>query len=368
MAVPPIDLVKQYEPLADEIRAVFDRILTTGRFVLGADVEQFEDNLAAYCEAKYAVGVSSGTDALIIALMAADVGPGDEVITTAFTFFATAGSIARVGARPVFVDIDPVTFNIDPAKIEGAITSKTKAIMPVHLYGQASEMGLIVDIADKHKLVVIEDAAQAIGAKSLEGKVGSIGHITCFSFYPTKNLSAMGDAGGCTTNDPALYEKLKVLRQHGETSRYHHKLVGGNFRIDALQAAVLNVKLPYLDQYNSRRRQLAGQYAQLFDGLPIRVPVEAEGISHVYHQYTIRVLDGKRDRLTEHLRDNSIGHGVFYPVPLHLQECFADLGGKVGDLPEVEQATEQVLSLPICAELTDEQQQEVATVIKTFFD
>lgn len=367
MTVPLLDLTRQNEPLLPEMRGVFEQVVLSGRYVLGTHVEVFEQRLAACCGAKYAVGVSSGTDALLLSLMAMKIGPGDEVITSPFTFFATAGCIARAGARPVFVDIDPTTFNLDAELIEAAITPKTKAIIPVHLYGQAAEMSPIMQIARQHGLKVIEDAAQAIGAKDAGGVVGSLGDVGCFSFYPTKNLSTLGDAGACTTNAPALAERLVALRVHGQEAKYHHTYVGGNFRIDALHAALLSVKLPHLDGWTDARRANAQRYSEMLAGLPVVSPVQGPDKYHVYNQYTIRVLDGQRDPLCEHLKGKGIGHEVYYPIPLYLQPCFAGLGLDATDFPQTQQACREVLSLPIYPELAMEEQGLVIAAIRSFF-
>lgn len=367
MTVPLLDLVKQNEPLLAEMQSVFEQVVQSGRYVLGEYVESFEQAMAAYCQTKHVVGVSSGTDALLLSLMAMQVGPGDEVITSPFTFFATAGCIARVGAKPIFVDIDPVTFNIDAQLIESAITAKTKAIIPVHLYGQAAGMGPIMQIAQRHGLKVIEDAAQAIGAKDDGNTVGSIGDVGCFSFYPTKNLSTLGDAGACTTNDPGLAQHMKVLRVHGQQDRYHHTYVGGNFRIDALHAAILNVKIQHLPAWTDARRANAQRYNEMLIGLPVITPVQASGKYHVYNQYTIRVLDGRRDALCEHLKGKGIGHEVYYPIPLHHQPCFSGLGLGATEFPQAQQACQEVLSLPVYPELTTEEQDRVVEAIHSFF-
>jgi dTDP-4-amino-4,6-dideoxygalactose transaminase len=363
-----LDLVSLHEPLLDAMRDAFMAIARSGRFVLGETVETFENQLAAYCGCAHAVGMSSGTDALIAALMALQIGPGDQVITSPFTFFATGGSIARVGATPVFVDIEPVGFNIDPSAIEAAVTNKTRAIMPVHLYGQMAEMDAIMAVANRHNLHVIEDAAQAIGATYKGRGAGTVGDIGGLSFYPTKNLSALGDAGACVTGDASLNDMLRTMRLHGEVSRYHHQYIGGNFRIDAIQAAMLSIKLPHLESWTDERRALATRYNALFDALPLTTPRELPDRRHVYHQYTVRVPDGRRDDLAQHMAKRGISHGVFYPVPLHVQQCFAHLGGQEGDLPVAEQAAREALSLPIFPGLTDSQQDTVAHAIGEFFN
>ncbi|MBI4051671.1 MAG: DegT/DnrJ/EryC1/StrS family aminotransferase, partial [Elusimicrobia bacterium] len=326
---------------------------------------------------KYAIGVSSGTDALLLALMALEIEPGDEVITTPFSFFATAGTIARVGAKPVFVDIDPITYNIDPAKIEPAITPKTKAIIVVHLYGQCAEMEPILKLAQKHNLSVIEDAAQSIGAEYRGGKrTGSMGNIGCLSFFPTKNLGALGDAGMVLSNDAALAERMEILRVHGAKPKYYHKFIGGNFRLDAIQAAVLNVKMNYLDQWTKKRQENADRYTSLFKNskllqqtgsLPKAIYREA-GMPHyhIYNQFIIRVP--QRDRLREYLQKQGISTEIYYPVPFHLQECFRSLGYKQGDFPEAERASQETLALPIYPGLSASQQKTVVETIQKFYE
>jgi len=377
-SVPLLDLKAQYTAIRDEIRAAIDRVADAQQFILGPEVEALEREVAAYSGCAYGIGVSSGTDALLVALMAIDIRPGDEVITTPYTFFATAGSIARLGAVPVFVDIDPLTFNIAPTAIEARITSRTRVIMPVHLYGQMADMDPIMDIAQRHGLVVIEDAAQAIGSEYKGRRAGSIGHMGCFSFFPSKNLGGFGDGGMVTTNDAALAERIRLLRGHGAHPKYYHKLIGGNFRLDALQAAVLRVKLKYLDDWTAGRQRNAATYRRLFAeaGLTIDppscltagcharnkgdctlppgrvvLPVEAPDRRHIYNQFVIRMA--QRDRVMAALKARRIGHEIYYPVPLHLQECFAYLGQRPGDLPASECAAAETLALPIYPELTD---------------
>jgi len=329
-------------------------------------VAQLEETIAGYCGVEYGIGVSSGTDALLLALMALGVGRGDEVITTPFTFFATAGSIVRVGAKPVFVDINPDTFNLDAEKIEAAISPKTKAIMPVHLFGQIADMKTISDIARLHNLHVIEDAAQAIGARQNGKPAGSFGHAACFSFYPTKNLGGAGDGGMVVTNDQAIAARLKQLRNHGEESRYQHRTVGINGRMDGIQAAVLLVKFKYLDEWNSRRINHAHYYTPRLKNIQgVIPPVEVATSTHIYHQYVIRC--GQCDRLRQFLTDREIGSGIYYPLPLHLQPCFAILGYHPGDFPVAETAAQEVLALPIYPELTREQQDTVIGAIGEFY-
>ncbi|HWQ12468.1 MAG TPA: DegT/DnrJ/EryC1/StrS family aminotransferase [Roseiflexaceae bacterium] len=352
-AVPLLDLKAQYASIRDEVRAAIDRVVESQHFILGPEVEALEREVAAYSQCAYGVGMSSGTDALIAALMAIDIRPGDEVITTPYTFFATAGSIWRLGARPVFVDIDPLTYNIDPAQIAARVTPRTRAIMPVHLYGQMADMDPIMEVAARHDLVVIEDAAQAIGAEYKGRRAGSIGHMGCFSFFPSKNLGGFGDGGMVTTNDAALAERLALLRGHGAKPKYYHKEVGGNFRLDALQAAVLRVKLKHLDGWSARRQRNAALYRHMFAeaGAAVGLPAEAPGRRHIYNQFVIRTA--RRDAVMAALRECQIGHEIYYPVPLHLQECFAALGHRPGDMPESERAANETLALPIYPELTE---------------
>jgi dTDP-4-amino-4,6-dideoxygalactose transaminase len=376
MNVPLLDLKAQYRTIRDEVRAVMDEVCDAQYFIMGPKVEEFEKAVAAYSGASHAVGVSSGTDALLIALMALDIRPGDEVITSPFTFFATAGVIHRLHAKPVFVDIDPLTFNIDPAQIEAAITPRTKAILPVHLYGQMADMDPIMTLARRRHIPVIEDGAQSIGAEYKGRRCGSIGDMGCFSFFPSKNLGAFGDAGMVLTNDQALYDKLKLLRVHGAPSTYFHKLVGGNFRLDALQAAILNVKLKYLAGWSDGRKKNAAYYDQAFaaSGLTGRGLVQTppavyrkggDRHDHIYNQYTLRAKD--RDKLQAHLKAKSIGCAVYYPLPLHLQECFAPLGCPAGTFPAAEKAAAEVLSLPIYPELTDEMKAYVVGAVAEFY-
>ena len=383
MNVPLLDLKPQYEGLKGEIDAVVSRVIESQYFILGPDVERMEREMAEYLEVAHAIGVSSGTDALLLALMALDVGPGDEVIVPTFSFFATAGVVSRLGATPVFVDIDPVTYNINPELIEGKITSRTKGIIPVHLFGQAADMRPILDLAERHGLPVIEDAAQAIGARYEEEKrLGGIGRVGCFSFFPSKNLGAFGDAGLVVTNDQELYQRMKIMRVHGGERSYYHSVIGGNFRIDAIQAAILSVKLPHLDRWTAGRRANADRYRGLFIeaglsesadqvvpqvGRPVGLPqaVYHGEESHIYNQFVIRVPE--RESLVEHLREKGVGHAVYYPVPFHRQECFASLGYSAEEFPEAERASVEVLALPIYPELVPEQQEYVVETIRTFF-
>jgi dTDP-4-amino-4,6-dideoxygalactose transaminase len=357
--IPLLDLKAQYASIRAEVREAVDRVMDSQQFILGPEVESLEREVAAYCHSHYAIGVSSGTDALLVVLMALDVRPGDEVITSAYSFFATAGAIARLGARPVFVDIDPATFNIDPAKIESRITPKTRAILPVHLYGQLADMDRILAIAAKHRLPVIEDAAQAIGAERNGKSAGSIGDAGCLSFFPSKNLGGAGDGGMVTTNNADLADRVRMLRNHGYRSKYHNELLGGNFRLDALQAAVLRVKLRYLDRWTSARQNNAAQYRECLPS-GITLPVELPG-RHVFNQFVIR--HPKRDAVADHLKAQQIGCDVYYPVPLHLQKCFEGLGYHEGNLPISEAAARETLALPIYPELTPEMIRRVACAI-----
>ena len=371
MQVPLLDLKQQHAALREELRAALDRVLDSQQFVLGEDVRLLEEELARYCGTRHAVGCASGSDALLLALLALDVRAGDEVITTPFSFFATASSITRLGARPVFVDIDPRTYNIDVTKIEAAISERTRAIMPVHLYGQCADMDALNDIAARHALPVVEDAAQAIGARDKGKRAGSFGAIGCFSFYPTKNLGAAGDAGLLTTDDDALAARLRILRVHGGETEYHHREVGLNSRLDTLQAAVLRVKLPHLEDWSSARRERAATYDRLFAeaGLLEQVapPVVRPGALHIFHQYIIRVAAAQRDALLAYLKQHGVGTKIYYPVPLHMQECFRYLDYHAGDIPEAERAARETLALPVYPELTPEQQRYVVERIRGFF-
>ncbi|HTK37387.1 MAG TPA: DegT/DnrJ/EryC1/StrS family aminotransferase, partial [Pyrinomonadaceae bacterium] len=371
MKVPLLDLSEQNAALRPEIEAALGRVLDTNGFILGAGVAALEKELAAYCETKYAIGCASGSDALLLALMALDVGRGDEVITTPYSFFATVSSITRLGATPVFVDIEPDTFNLDVSQIESKITERTKAIEPVHLYGQCADMETLGEIAEKHGVPIVEDAAQAIGAEEDGKRAGSMGEMGCFSFYPSKNLGGMGDGGFITTNDDALANKLNALRVHGSEERYYHKWVGLNSRLDGFQGATLRVKLPHLDGWSDRRKQNSDRYRELFTdaGLTeqITVPYERANGRHIYNQYVVRVPK-RRDELKKFLAENEIGTDIYYPVSLHLQECFAYLGYREGDLPESERASRETLALPIFPELKPEQQEYVVEKIAEFFD
>lgn len=361
MRVPLLDLKAQYAGIKDEVLAAVGEVLESQICILGPRVAELEEQVAQLSGSRYAVGMSSGTDALLASLMALGIGPGDEVITSPFTFFATAGSIARVGARSVFVDIEPRTFNIDPRRIEQAITPRTKAIIPVHLFGQMCDMDPIMEVARKHGLFVIEDAAQAISASYKGRKAGSIGTVGCFSFFPSKNLGGAGDGGMVVTNDPEVYDRLLLMRSHGSNPKYYHKVIGGNFRLDPIQAAVLLVKLPHLNAWSEARRRNAEAYNRIFAGSRIKTPWVHPDMVSIYNQYVIRAP--QRDELVQHLKDANIGVEIYYPVPLHLQECFSDLGYREGDLPESENAAKEVLALPIYAELTSEQIEYVGETI-----
>lgn len=370
MKVPLLDLTEQNKKLRPEIEASLGRVLDTNAFILGGEVKALEDELAAYCGTKYAIGCASGSDALLLALMALDVEAGDEVITTPYSFFATVSAITRLGAVPVFVDIDPLTYNLDISQIEAKITSKTKAIQPVHLYGQCADMMALRDVLTRHGVPLVEDAAQAIGAEENGTRAGAMSEIGCFSFYPSKNLGGMGDGGLMTTDDDALAEKLLALRVHGSKERYHHEWVGLNSRLDGFQGAVLRVKLPHLDTWSDRRKTNADRYRKLFTdaGLTeeITLPFERENCRHIYNQYVIR-MPNRRDELRAFLAENEVGTDVYYPVPLHLQECFEYVGYKRGDLPESERAAVETLAIPIYPELRPEQQQFVVETIAKFF-
>lgn len=368
MNIPLLDLVAQYRSIKPEVDAAVQAVFDSQYFIMGPEVTDCERSVADYSRCAHAVGVSSGTDALLMSLMAEEIGAGDEVITTPYTFFATAGSIARTGARPVFVDIDPVTFNLHPAQIEAKITERTKAIMVVHLYGLMADMHPIMETARRHNLVVIEDAAQAIGAEYKGHRAGSIADYGCFSFFPSKNLGGAGDGGMVVTQDPARADRLTWLRNHGMNPKYHHKYIGGNFRLDSLQAAVVNVKLRYLDQWTRARQSNARRYVHLLEQNklspePIQVPwfprstdpskAEGCGCRHIFNQFVIRVKN--RDGLRAYLAEHGIGTEIYYPIPLHRQECFSYLGCGEGDYPESERAAQETMALPIYPELTDEQ-------------
>lgn len=386
MTVPLLDLKQQFVPLKAEIMAAIEGVCDTQMFILGPHVTALEKSCAAYCQSAHAIGVSSGTDALLLALMALDIGPGDEVITSPYTFFATGGTIARVGARPVWVDIEPSTYNISPSGVQAFIDghcerahgrlvnrdtgNEVKALMPVHLYGQVADMKPLQEIARRYGLKIIEDAAQAIGSEYLHGaRAGSLGDVGCFSFFPSKNLGAFGDAGLCTAQDPELAERLRVMRVHGGKPKYYHSVIGGNFRIDELQAAVLDIKLRHLDEWTRGRQKNAALYEHLFlrAGLSgtVTLPYSQPGLRHIWNQFIIRAP--RRDALRDHLAKCGVGTEIYYPVPLHLQACFASLGGKPGDFPESERAAAETVALPVYPELREEQLGYVVECIASFY-
>lgn len=369
MKVTMLDLTEQYQNLKEEMLTALDDVMSKAHFILGANVKKLEEDVAKYSNVAHGIGVANGSDAIHIALEAAGVKRGDEVITTPFTFFATAGAIARAGAVPVFVDIDPITYNIDPSKIEAAITDKTKAIIPVHLYGQMADMDPIVEIAAKHNLAIIEDAAQAIGAKYKGKCVGEMGTAATYSFFPTKNLGAYGDAGMVVTPNDEVAEKARVIRVHGSKPKYYHHVLGYNSRLDELQAAILNVKFPHLNKWSELRREHAATYTKLLNeklGDKVVTPVEAEGRYHVFHQYTLRVE--RRDELQAFLNEHGVQTMVYYPLPLHVQPVFKELGYKEGDFPESEKAAKEAVSLPMFPELKLEQQEYVVSKIVEFYN
>ncbi|GAC1504378.1 MAG: DegT/DnrJ/EryC1/StrS family aminotransferase [Steroidobacteraceae bacterium] len=385
-SVPLLDLKAQFAQIRAEVMPVIDQVCASQHFILGEHVRALEEEIARYCGAAQGIGVSSGTDALLIALMALGIGPGDEVITSPFTFFATAGTIARVGARPVFCDIDPSTFNLSPTAVQafidgecavqgGRLTHRTtggaiKALMPVHLYGQCADMDPLMALAQAYGLKVIEDAAQAIGSHYSKGlRAGTIGDVGCFSFFPSKNLGAFGDAGLCTTNDAELADRMRILRVHGGKPKYFHAVIGGNFRIDELQAAVLRVKLKYLDSWTAGRQRNAAFYDAAFDsadlGDKLRPPLAMDGYRHIFNQYVVRAQ--RRDELKARLAERRIGSEIYYPVPLHLQKCFAYLDYHPGDFPQSEQAAQETLALPIYPELEEAQMAHVVATIAEFY-
>jgi dTDP-4-amino-4,6-dideoxygalactose transaminase len=364
--IPLLDLSAQYQPLRDALLAAVTSVIDSQQMINGEAVGVFERAVAEHCGVSEAVGVSSGSDALLASLMALGIGPGDEVILPAFTFFASAGAVARLGATPVFVEIEKETFNLDPAAARAAVTQRTAAIMPVHLFGQMANMGAVLELAQRHNLAVVEDAAQAIGAKQCECQAGTLGDCGCFSFFPSKNLGGAGDGGMVITRDPALAERLRSLRNHGMSEPYHHTWVGGNFRLDTLQAAYLNVKLPYLEAWSTQRRAHAARYASQLGGLAsVQTPVVAEGNTSIFNQYVIRAAD--RDALKAHLAAHRIGSAVYYPKGLHEQPCFAHLGYQRGDLPVTEQACDHVLALPVYPELSQSQIDRVCETIHAFY-
>ena len=375
MKVPFFDLVPQFNSIAEEIRAALNEVFKTQQFILGPQVEALEQTLAPYCRTRFAIGVASGSDALLLSLMALGIGTGDEVILPPFTFFATAGAVSRLGATPVFVDIDPETYNIDPPKIEERITPRTKAIIPVHLYGQCADMDPILKTAKAAKLYVIEDAAQALGAeyktlRNVSGsRAGAMGDVGCFSFFPTKNLGAFGDAGMLVTNDSPLADKIRLLRVHGSHPKYYHKLIGINSRLDALQAAILMAKFKHLERWTDERQKKARRYRSLLQDLVqergLQLPTIQYENRHIFHQYVIRVPE--RDRLRQFLAQEGVGTEIYYPIPLHLQECYSFLKHRRGDFPVSERAAEETLALPIFPEMTEDQQDFVVDRIKAFY-
>lgn len=396
--VPLLDLKAQYATIREEVRAAIDRVSESQHFILGPEVEALEKEVAEYSQCQFGIGVSSGSDALLVALMAINLKPGDEVITTPYTFFATAGAVARLGAKSVFVDIDPLTYNIDPTAIESAVTERTRAIIPVHLYGQMADMDPIMDVARRHNLIVIEDAAQAIGSEDKGRRAGSIGHFGCFSFFPSKNLGGFGDGGMVTANDPELADRIKLLRNHGYRPKYYNKVVGGNFRLDAIQAAILRVKLRYLDEWTQARQHNAARYRVLFEEAELSIrpetipslrasgnildqtgtdsslasmngvvlPTEIPNRRHIYNQFVIR--SGRRDELMNYLKERKIGTEIYYPVPMHLQECFADLSYQTGAFPLSEAAAAETLALPIYPELSEQMIETVVAAIADFYN
>jgi len=363
--IPLLDLKAQLTTIREEVREAVDRVLDGGQYIMGPEVKTFEQEVAEYVGVKHAIGVANGTDALLLALDAAGVGKGDEVITTPFTFFATAEVVSQLGATPVFVDIDPKTYNIDVEQIKAKITEKTKAIIPVHIFGQPANMDEIMEIAEKHNLFVLEDAAQAMGAEYKGKKIGSLGHAATYSFFPTKNLGGYGDGGMVVTNDDELARKIRILRVHGSNPKYYHSMIGYNSRLDELQAAILRIKLRQLDQWNDARRQKAALYNELLAGTPVVTPYHAEDRKHIYHLYIVQAEE--RDELMQHLKENGISTGVYYPVPLHQQEVYKPLGYNEGSLPVAEYMSKRTFALPLYAELEDETIRMIADTIKAFY-
>lgn len=361
--IPPVDLARQYSTIREETETAVLKLLNTGYYVGGAAVTDFEQDFAQYTKVEHCIACNSGTDALYLALRALNIGAGDEVITSPFTFIATAEAVSMTGAKPIFIDIELDTFNLDPTQLEKAITPRTKAIIPVHLFGQPVNMSQVMDIAEAHQLYVIEDCAQATGAEWNGQKVGSIGHIGCFSFFPTKNLGACGDGGAVTTHDQAIALSIKMLREHGSSVRYRHDVMGINSRLDALQATILQVKLRYLEQWNQQRSEAAQRYRELLSPLPhLKLPQAIKGGQHVWNQYTIMI--SKRDQVREKLQEMGVISMVYYPLPLHLQPVYQDLGYLEGQLPHSEQASREVLSLPMFPDITPEEQQQVVYCLK----
>ena len=369
MKVPLIDLRGQHQFLRPQLLEAIERVIDSQQFILGSEVEALEAEIADYCKAEFAIGCASGSDALLLALMSLDLKAGEEVITTPFTFFATAAAITRLGLHPRFVDIDPRTYNINPTEVEAAITPKTRVILPVHMYGQCADMDPLLEIGKRYGLPIVEDAAQAIGAEDHGRRAGSMGHIGCFSFYPTKNLGGAGDGGMLVTNDPALAQRLRRLRVHGGATEFHHDEIGINSRLDALQAAILRVKYKYLDEWSEARRKKASFYTRLLEETDLNVeftpPFVKSSVRHIFHQYVIRAPQ-QRDEVIKHLLRHGIGSKVYYPVPLHLQKCFAYLGYRSGQFPEAERAAKETLALPCFPEITEEQQRYVVDVLAKF--
>jgi dTDP-4-amino-4,6-dideoxygalactose transaminase len=366
MSVPLLDLKAQYADIRTDVDAAVKSVMESARFIGGPEVSSLEEEIARYSQVAHGIACASGTDALLLALWALGVGPGDEVVTSAYSFFASAGTIANNGATPVFVDIDPRTYNLDPHRLEAAITPRTKAVVAVHLYGQCADMTAIQAICDKHRVFLIEDAAQAIGSEWEGKRAGSMSDYGCFSFFPSKNLGGAGDGGMIVTQNPEYAERVRLLREHGSKPKYYHSLVGTNSRLDALQAAILRVKLRHLDRWSEARAKNAALYNQLFEGSPVGRPYHDPRTRHIYNQYIIRVP--KRDELRKHLTDRGIGTEVYYPVPLHLQKCFAMLGHKPGDMPQSEAAANETVALPIYPELTEDQIRYVAASVREFTD
>lgn len=367
MSIPLLDLKAQYQGIREDVQKAIDHVLESGQYIMGPEVQAFEQEVAEYCGVKHAVGVGNGTDALQIALDAHGVGPGDEVITTPFTFFATAEVISQVGATPVFVDVDPDTYNIDVAQIEQHINEKTKAIIPVHIFGQPANMDEIMSLAEKHDLFVLEDAAQAMGAEYQGKKIGGWGHAATFSFFPTKNLGGYGDGGMIVTNDDELAAKMRILRLHGShPKKYYHNTLGYNSRLDALQAAILRIKLRHLDSWNNGRREKARLYDEKLQGLPVKTPFQAPDRKHIYHLYILQAEE--RDELMQYLKDHGIATGVYYPLPLHLQEVYQHLGYEEGSIPHAEFAANRTFALPVYPELTEEQIDQIVGVISRFYE
>jgi dTDP-4-amino-4,6-dideoxygalactose transaminase len=367
MDVPLLDLKAQYLSIKTEVDSAIAEVMESQHFILGPKVDECEKAVARYSGCSHAIGVSSGSDALLACLMSEGIGPGDEVITTPYTFFATAGAIARLGATPVFVDIDPATYNFDASRVADKVTGRTRAIIPVHLYGQMADMDAVMNVAVKHGLVVIEDAAQAIGAEHKGRRAGSIGHYGCLSFFPSKNLGAAGDGGMIVTNDADRAEKLKCLRAHGSKPKYHHRMIGGNFRLDAIQAAIVGAKLPHLDKWTAARQRNAKRYDSFLAAaeVPVVLPLVATG-RHIFNQYVIRVPN--RDTLQAALQRRDVATEVYYPIPMHLQECFGYLGHSVGAFPESERAARESLAIPVHPELTEPQARYVVDCIREFYD